>query len=83
MTGVQTCALPILQAVSGSPETWMTRLVQVFGSNKIAWGSNFPSTTATLKEAYDMNWKAASDLSVADKEFIFGKTALSLYPKLA
>jgi L-fuconolactonase len=72
-----------VQAVSGSPEIWMKRLVEVFGSNKIAWGSNFPSTTATLKEAYDMNWNAASGLGAADKKFIFGKTALSLYPKLA
>ena len=33
-----------------SPETFFGKLMETFGANRIAWGSNFPATADTLEE---------------------------------
>jgi predicted TIM-barrel fold metal-dependent hydrolase len=57
-------------------------LVDRFGANRIAWGSNFPASpgglTAHLQEALD----ATAELSAEEREFIFSRTARALYPAL-
>jgi predicted TIM-barrel fold metal-dependent hydrolase len=66
-----------------TPASFFGEVVKTFGASRIAWGSNFPATagplSAILKKAQD----AFSFASTEDREWIFGKTAMALYPKLA
>ena len=65
-----------------TPETFFGALIKAYGANRIAWGSNFPATEGTLKEILGKAQQALSSVSAADREWIFGKTALTLYPSL-
>ena len=65
-----------------TPETFFGALIKAYGANRIAWGSNFPATEGTLKEILGKAQQALSFAGAADREWIFGKTALTLYPSL-
>jgi L-fuconolactonase len=65
-----------------TPETFFGALIKAYGANRIAWGSNFPATAGSLKEILGKAQKALSFASAADRDWIFGKTALELYPRL-
>ncbi len=67
---------------SATPETWFPKLVEVFGAQRLAWGSNFPTSPGTLSEILDTARQRLATLSPADQEWVFGKTAQTLYPKL-
>jgi L-fuconolactonase len=67
----------------GSPETFFPLLVNKFGASRIAWGSNYPSAQGTLKEMVDEAKSALAVLPQQDQEWIFARTAQSLYPALA
>jgi len=67
----------------GSPETFFPLLVKKFGASRIAWGSNYPSTQGTLKELVIEAKSALAILSQQGQEWIFVRTAQSLYPPLA
>ncbi|PXA91753.1 amidohydrolase [Caulobacter sp. D4A] len=67
---------------AATPETWFPKLVEVFGANRLAWGSNFPTSPGTLSEILDTARQRLATLSPADQEWVFGKTAQTLYPKL-
>lgn len=71
------------KAGSATPETFFPRLVEVFGSHRIAWGSNFPASAGHLTELLGDAKQALQCLSAGDREWIFGKTAQTLYPALA
>ena len=66
-----------------TPASFFGAVVKAYGASRIAWGSNFPATagplSAILKKAQD----AFSFASTDDRDWIFGKTAQALYPKLA
>ncbi|MDY0748586.1 amidohydrolase family protein [Paucibacter sp. R3-3] len=66
-----------------SAQTFFPKVVEAFGANRLAWGSNFPTSPGTLAEILATAQAGLSSLSVQDREWIFGKTALSLYPALA
>lgn len=66
-----------------SAETFFKRVVDEFGSARIAWGSNFPASTGSLKQILTESQEALSFLPQKDREQIFGRTALALYPVLA
>lgn len=66
-----------------SAATFFPKLVATFGSKRMAWGSNFPTSEGTLTANLDKAKAGLSSLSQADQEWIFGKTAQILYPKLA
>jgi predicted TIM-barrel fold metal-dependent hydrolase len=66
-----------------SPETFFPKLVQEIPANRIAWGSNCPASKGTLKEMVDEAKAALSCLKQSDQDWIFAKTAQSLYPALA
>jgi L-fuconolactonase len=66
----------------GSPETFFGKVIDVFGASRIAWGSNFPNSIGTLSEILNAARKAFSFAKGSDQDYIFGKTALSLYPRL-
>ncbi|WP_347557409.1 amidohydrolase family protein [Robbsia sp. KACC 23696] len=64
-------------------ETFFPRLVEAFGANRLAWGSNFPSSKGTLPELLGAAQAGLQYVSAADRDAIFGKTAQKLYPALA
>jgi L-fuconolactonase len=66
-----------------TPETLFPRLVEVFGSDRMAWGSNFPASEGALNANLEKAKLSLQTLSADDQAWIFGKTAQVLYPKLA
>lgn len=66
-----------------TPETFFAMVVGEFGSSRIAWGSNYPASTGTLKQILDESKAALASLPEKDQLNIFRKTAQSLYPALA
>ena len=68
---------------SGSPETFFPLLVEKFTAARIAWGSNYPSAQGSLKDMVGEAKSALECLQHQDQEWIFSRTARSLYPKLA
>ncbi len=66
-----------------TPDTFFGRLVSEFGASRIAWGSNFPASERSLPELVSLALGALAFLSETDREWIFSRTAQSLYPALA
>jgi predicted TIM-barrel fold metal-dependent hydrolase len=66
-----------------TPATFFPLLVEKFGASRIAWGSNYPASEGSLPELLHVTQQALSVLSAADRDWIFSKTALALYPALA
>jgi predicted TIM-barrel fold metal-dependent hydrolase len=66
-----------------TPESFFGQLLRSFGSDRIAWGSNFPAVEGTLAELVAEARATLSILPAADQENIFSRTAVSLYPALA
>jgi L-fuconolactonase len=67
----------------GTPDTFFGKVVDTFGASRIAFGSNFPNSPGTLKEILGAARKTFSFVRASDQDWIFGKTALTLYPVLA
>jgi predicted TIM-barrel fold metal-dependent hydrolase len=62
---------------------FFSRLVDCFGTNRLMWGSNFPATNdRNLKDQYDLARNELSFLSSEDQRWIFGESALMLWPEL-
>lgn len=66
-----------------TPETLLGKVVDTFGASRVAWGSNFPNSLGTLSEILDAARKAFAFAKASDQDWIFGKTAQTLYPTLA
>ncbi|MGD9902117.1 MAG: amidohydrolase [Vicinamibacterales bacterium] len=66
-----------------SPETFFPRLVEAFGADRLAWGSNFPASSGTMAANLVIARAGLQTLTAADRAWIFGKTAQVLYPPLA
>ncbi len=66
-----------------TPESFFGRVVAEFGASRIAWGSNFPASEGTLAEILAEARAALAALPRADRDWIFSRTAQSLYPSLA
>ena len=67
----------------GAPDTFFAKFIAAFGAYRIAWGSNFPNSVGTMTEILGAARKAFAFAKDSDQDWIFGKTALALYPKLA
>jgi predicted TIM-barrel fold metal-dependent hydrolase len=65
-----------------TPESFLGRVVNAFGSNRIAWGSNFPASDGTLLQMVKESQDALKFLSASDQDNIFSHTAKALYPAL-
>jgi L-fuconolactonase len=63
--------------------TFFPLLVSKFGASRIAWGSNYPASEGRLPELLKVSQAALSVLSAEDRDWIFARTALALYPVLA
>jgi L-fuconolactonase len=66
-----------------SAETFFARVVEAFGAQRMAWGSNFPTSPGPLAEILATAQAGLASLSAEDQAWIFGKTAQRLYPALA
>jgi L-fuconolactonase len=66
----------------GTPETFFGKMIDTFGAERIGWGSNFPNSVGTLKEILAAAQKAFAFAKSSDQDWVFGKTALTLYPSL-
>jgi predicted TIM-barrel fold metal-dependent hydrolase len=65
-----------------TPETFFAKLVAEFGASRLAWGSNYPSSEGTLSDLLALATSSLKSLPLSDQEWIFAKTAQSLYPAL-
>jgi L-fuconolactonase len=65
-----------------TPETFFPKLVSTFGAARLAWGSNYPSSEGSLPELLLLATRTLKCLSASDKEWVFAKTAQTLYPAL-
>ena len=65
-----------------TPETFLRRLVEAFGADRIAWGSNFPASSGTLSDLVKAMEDAFSFLAEDDLDRVMGATAARLYPAL-
>jgi predicted TIM-barrel fold metal-dependent hydrolase len=66
-----------------SPDTFFPKLVSAFGASRLAWGSNYPSSEGSLSDLLALATSALTCLPASDQEWIFSKTAQTLYPALA
>ena len=66
-----------------TPETFFPRMVEVFGSHRLAWGSDYPATKGELSDILGSAKECIQCLSTEDQKWILCKTGMSLYPKLA
>jgi predicted TIM-barrel fold metal-dependent hydrolase len=66
----------------GDPASFFGKMINAFGADRIAWGSNFPNSVGTMKEILTAAQKAFSFAKPSDQDWIFGKTAQVLYPVL-
>jgi predicted TIM-barrel fold metal-dependent hydrolase len=64
---------------AAKPETFMRQVVDAFGAKRVAWGSNYPASEGSLGELLAEARQAASALPDGDREWIFSRTAKSLY----
>ena len=65
-----------------SAETFFPRVAEAFGANRMAWGSNFPTSPGTLAEILATAQSGLACLDDEARAWIFGKTAQKLYPAL-
>lgn len=65
-----------------SPDSFFPKLVGEFGARRIAFGSNYPASTGTLRQIVDRAKDNFRSLSQDDQDWILGRTAEFLYPKL-
>jgi predicted TIM-barrel fold metal-dependent hydrolase len=70
-------------AGKATPETFFGQLVAQFGASRVAWGSNFPASERSLPELVALAQDSLRFLPDVDREWIFSRTAMTLYPALA
>ncbi|MFM0075876.1 amidohydrolase family protein [Paraburkholderia sediminicola] len=66
-----------------SAETFFPRVVEAFGAERLAWGSNFPTSPGALKDILATAEEGLASLGEEDRAWIFGKTAQKLYRVLS
>src|SRR6201991_1335704 len=75
----------IVEAARGAspPAAFFPRVLDAFGANRIAWGSNFPAAEGALPQLLAEARESLSMLPADAREAIFGGTARAVYPALA
>lgn len=66
-----------------TPESLFPKIVETFGADRLAWGSNYPTSPGTLADIKATAEGRLATLSQADRDWIFARTAQKLYPRLA
>jgi predicted TIM-barrel fold metal-dependent hydrolase len=66
-----------------TPADFFKQLLDVFGAQRLMWGSNFPNTyDRSLKEQLALALDELSFVAPADRQWLFADTAKSLWPTL-
>jgi len=68
---------------AATPDTFFPKLVDIFGADRLAWGSNFPTSPGSLAEIKATAQDRLSCLPEEARNWIFARTAQTLYPWLA
>ena len=68
---------------AASAETFFPKVIEAFGADHCAWGSNFPTSPGTMLEILQTAQAGLAALSDDDRAWVCGKTAAQLYPALA
>jgi predicted TIM-barrel fold metal-dependent hydrolase len=71
------------QGGKAAPDSFFDRVVREFGASRIAWGSNYPASEGSLLHILAEAKAGLASLSRADQDWIFFRTAQTLYPVLA
>jgi L-fuconolactonase len=78
-----TVSIYAAMAARSTSAEFFRRLVDRFGARRLIWGSNFPATyDRSLKQQLELAQEQLSFLQVEEQRWIFGETALSLWPTL-
>ena len=64
---------------AGSASDFVGELVAAFGSERVAWGSDYPAMEGSLVEFVDLAHEALSGLSEPEREDVLARTAERLY----
>jgi len=68
---------------SADPISFVRAVLQAFGAERIAWGSNFPAAEGSLRDLLAEAQAALAPLPAAQQDLIFGGVAARVYPGLA
>lgn len=71
------------QEPGGDARQLIRTLVDGFGADKVAWGSNFPASAGTLPELRQLVSSALEELTEDERRNVLGQTAARIYPRLA
>jgi L-fuconolactonase len=63
-----------------TPQSFLARVIDAFGVKRIAWGSNYPASEGALPVLFAEARAALTERTPAEREWIFSRTAQSLYP---
>jgi L-fuconolactonase len=61
---------------------FMRALIGAFGSNRVAWGSDFPAMAGSMTEFVALARESVAGLPETDQTNFFDKTASALYPEV-
>jgi predicted TIM-barrel fold metal-dependent hydrolase len=76
---------PIIGRMTKAPSdatSFMEKVLAAYGANRIAWGSNFPTTAGSLADHLAQARMVLAPFSEDDRAWIFARTAQTLYPAL-
>lgn len=73
----------LAQAAPDGADAFFPHLVQVFGADHLAFGSNYPASAGPLKKLVEQGNTCFAALSEEERAWVWGRTAQVLYPMLA
>lgn len=73
----------LAQQAKASPHSFFPRLVRAFGAQRLAFGSNYPTSEGPLSRLIAQGHACFAALSAEERSWIWARTAQSLYPELA
>ncbi len=73
----------LAQKAPGGAQAFFPKLVEVFGADHLAFGSNYPASAGPLKKLIDQGHACFAGLDEKDRAWVWAGTAKRLYPMLA
>jgi predicted TIM-barrel fold metal-dependent hydrolase len=73
----------LAEAAPGGAQPFFAKLVEVFGADHLAFGSNYPASAGPLKTLVEQGNACFAALSDEERAWVWGRTAKTLYPTLA
>lgn len=72
----------LAEEAPATPDSFFPKLVAEYGADRLAWGSNFPANTGSLKDLVEQGHRCFAALGDSDRAAIWAGTAEKLYPQL-